>query len=104
MPKGLWISPWQAQYGDYLDRKIQVSITFNTTTLAITNPGLTGTRDAGCLYDRVVIGRPDGVQKVFLIPEGSFSVNRAQLANQGFSAIDQVLDANITVGTTETPT
>lgn len=103
MAKG-WFSPWQYETADYLNRRVAISITFNETTLAITNPGMTGTRDAGCLYDRVLIGEPGAGMKVFLIPEGAFSVGRAQLANQGFSTIDQVAHAGFTLGTTETPT
>ena len=104
MPKGVWTSPFQASWADYLGRAVTISIPFNDTTLAIINPGLSGNRTVGCLYDRVEIGRPDGTLKVFLIPEGAFSVGRAILSNQGFSTIDQVTNANITLGTTETPT
>lgn len=102
MARGVWTSPWQYNTADYLSRRVEVSVTFNTSTLAITNPGLTGTRDPGCLYDRVLIGRAaDGTQKVFPIPEGAFTVGRAQLANQGFSTIDQLAGAGFTLGTTE---
>lgn len=100
MAKG-WVSPWQYQAGDHLDRRVTVSITFNNSTLAITNPALRGVRDPGCLYDRVLIGRPDGSMKVFRIPEGSFSVSRTSLLGQGFATIQQVVDANFTLGTTE---
>lgn len=102
MAKG-WFSPWQYQTADYLNRRVAVDITFNETTLAITNPGLTGTRDVGCLYDRVLVGE-GAAMKVWLIPVGAFSVGRAQLANQGFSTIDQIGHAGFTLGTTETPT
>lgn len=104
MPRGVWASPWTYSSSDYQGLRVAVTIPFNNTTLAIINPGLSGVRDAGCLYDRVLIGRPDGVLKVFLIPEGSFTVNRAQLSNQGFDTIVQVTEANFTLGTTETPT
>lgn len=104
MARGVWVSPFTCTFADYLDRKITISIPFNNTSLAIVNPGLSGTRDAGCLFDRVLIGRPDGTLKVFLIPEGGFGVSRQLLANQGFSTIDQVTNANITVGMSETPT
>lgn len=101
MAKGVWTSPFQYSTADYLGRSVTVSVPFNESTLAIINPGLTGTRDAGELYDRVIIGRPDGVYKVFPIPEGSFSVGRAQLANNGFNTVDQIAAAEITLGTTE---
>lgn len=98
------MSPWQASFGDYLDRRITVEIPFNAVTLAIVNPGLTGFRDAGCLYDRVVVGRiEDGTRRVWLIPEGSFSVNRAKLGNNGFSTIQDVTNSGFTLGTTEEP-
>ena len=97
-------SPWHYETADYQGLKVKVDIAFNTSTMAIVNPGLSGTRDVGCLYDRVVIGRPDGVQKVFLIPEGAFNVGRAILSNQGYSTIDQVTAGGFTVGTSETPT
>jgi hypothetical protein len=101
MTRGVWVSPWTYRATDYLGRAVAVSIPFNTTTLAIINPGLTGNREAGCLYDRVIIGRPDGVYKVFPIPEGALSVTRTQLSNQGFDTIQQVVDAEFTLGTTE---
>lgn len=105
MARGTWVSPWTYSTSDYQGKRVTVQITFNNTTLAIVNPGLTGVRDAGCLYDRVLIGRPsDGTLKVFLIPEGSFNVGRVQLSNQGFNTIVQVTESNFTLGTTETPT
>lgn len=101
MTRGVWVSPWTYRAADYQGRVVTVSIPFNTTTLAIANPGLTGTRDVGCLYDRVIIGRPNGSYKVFPIPTGAFSVTRTQLSNQGFDTIQQVVDAEFTLGTTE---
>lgn len=98
-PTPVRTSPWQYEAADYLGRKVHVDIAFNTSTLAIINPGLTGTRDAGCLYATVIIGMPNsGNEKTFAIPEGSFSVSRAQLAAQGFSTIDDVVNANFTLG------
>jgi hypothetical protein len=90
-------SPWQYDTADNAGRRVHVDIFYNTTTLAIINPGLTGTRDAGCLYATVQIGRDPDI-KTFPIPEGSFSVTRTQLANQGFATIDDVQAANFTLG------
>jgi hypothetical protein len=105
MARGEWTSPWQASFGDYLDRRVTVQVTFNTSTLAITNPGLSGTRDAGCLYDRVVIGRvEDGTRRVISIPEGNFSVNRTRLSQNGFSLITDITDGGFTLGTQEPET
>jgi hypothetical protein len=105
MPRGTWASPWTYSTSDANGKRVTVQVPFNNSTLAIVNPGLSGTRDPGCLYDRVLIGRvADGNQKVWLIPEGDFSVGRAQLANQGFSTIVQLAESGFTLGTTETPT
>lgn len=101
MVAGPWVSPFRYEAEDHLGRRVTVQITFNTGTLAVTNPGLSGNRETGCLYDRVLIGRPDGTMKVFPIPEGAFTVNRQQLNGQGFSTIQVIADANFTLGTTE---
>lgn len=102
MPRGTWVSPWEYSTADNEGRYVRAACTFDPTTLAIIAPGLSGFRDAGCLYDRVLIGHEPDV-KVFLIPEGEFNVGPAGLASQGFSTIDQVA-GGFTLGTTETPT
>jgi hypothetical protein len=92
-------SPWHWDAGDYLGRTVAVDVFFNTSTRAIINPGLTGTRDVGCLYQSIIIGKPlSGTEKTFPIPEGAFSVGRPQLANNGFATIDDVINANFTLG------
>lgn len=92
-------SPWHWEAADYLGRKVAIDVAFNTSTRAIVNPGLTGTRAVGCLYSTIIIGIPgSGAEKTFAIPEGSFSVGRAQLSNNGFSTIDDILNANFTLG------
>jgi len=96
---GVWTSPFQMSFADYQGRVVTISVPFNESTLAIVNPGLSGNRDVGCVYNQVMVGRPDGTMKTFAIPEGAFSVGRAQLANQGFSTIDVLAEANVTVGT-----
>lgn len=93
-------SPYHWEDADYLGRKVSIDIFFNNSTFAIINPGLTGTRDVGCLYSQVIFGQPgSGTEKTFAIPEGNFSVGRAQLANQGFSNINDVINTNFTLGT-----
>lgn len=102
MGKNFDSGTWSMDVSDYLGRKIHIEIPYNTTTKAIVNPGLTGTRDAGCHYDFIQIGRaedPNGI-KVFPIPDGSFSVNRAQLGQQGFDTIADLDAANVTFGHT----
>jgi hypothetical protein len=105
MTRGVWgPGPWTARWGDYLNRIVTVSVFYDETTLAIVNPGLTGNREVGCVYDRVVIGQPGAGQKVFLIPEGDFAVSRVQLSNFGFDDIEALTSANFTLGVSETPT
>jgi len=105
MTKGVWTSPLHYETADYQGKRVVVDITFNTTTLALTAPGLTGTRDVGCVYDRVVVHPSDVAnEKVFLIPEGSFSVTKNRLNQVGFNLITDILDGGFTLGTTETPT
>lgn len=95
-PTPVRTSPWQYDTADSEGRRVHVDIHFDTTTLAIINPGLEGTRDVGCLYTKIQIGRTTGI-KTFDIPEGAFSVTRQQLSNQGFSTITDVTDANFTL-------
>lgn len=106
MARGVWVSPWTARRIDYLGRAVTVSVTHNNTTpFAITNPGLTGFREAGCLFDRVVIGRvSNGTRRVVMIPEGAFDLTRQQLINAGFTNITDIVNNGFTVGMSETPT
>lgn len=92
-------SPWRYETADHMGRYVRIEIAFNVSTRAIVNPGLTGTRDAGCLYTRVIIGRT-GIEttKEFGIPEGSFSVSRTQLAGQALTTLDDILGLNFTLG------
>lgn len=102
MARGVWTTPWQYSTADHQGRRIEVSVAFNSSTLAIVNPGLTGTREAGCLYDRVVIGRAsNGTQRVIGIPEGAFTVSRQTLAAAGFSTISDITNNGFTLGTLE---
>ena len=93
------LSPWHYEDGDYLGRMVAVDVFFDDVTHAIIAPGLTGTRDAGCLYATVIIGTPgSGTEKVFPIPEGPFAVSRQQLSNQGFDTIESIISGNFTLG------
>lgn len=91
------VTSWSMDTADYLGHRITATVAFNAATGAITNPGLTGDRDPECLYDLFIVGRPDtGAVKTFVIPAGSFSVNRQQLSAQGFDTISDVVNANST--------
>ncbi len=104
MTKGVWTSPWHYETADYQGNRVVVDITFNVITLALTAPGLSGTRDVGCVYDRVVIHPSSPDQTVFLIPEGSFNVTKNRLNQVGFNLITDILNGGFTLGTSETPT
>ena len=101
MAKGWLDGVWSARYVDYLGRAIVVQVTYSTagggTNLDIVNPGLTGNREAGCLFTHVQVGRPGGV-RAFPIPEGDFNLTAGQLNAQGFGTIEELTSANITVG------
>lgn len=90
------VSPWQWRFADSEGRVVTVNIYFNTSTRAIINPGMDGNREVGCLYGTVQIGTDPDIRS-FPIPEGDFTVGRAQLANQGFATIDDVLNLNFTL-------
>lgn len=104
MPGGQWISPWRYEASDYQGRRVSVQIAHdNVTPFAIVAPGLTGKREVGCIYDRVVIGSGRGNKRVFLIPEGDFSVTRQQMSQRGFDNITDVTDSGFTLGTEDAP-
>lgn len=101
-------SPWVWETHDESDRWVRVQVAFNETTHAIVAPGLTGTRDVGCVYTRIIIGpidpetgEPDTANggRAFAIPEGSFAVSRTALANNGYASIDDVTNTQFTLGT-----
>jgi hypothetical protein len=105
MARGDWVSPWQMSFADYQGKKVTISVTFNTSTLAIVNPGLTGNREVGCVYDRVVVGRiEDGTRRVWLIPEGAFSVAPGPLGARGFDLITDITESGFTLGVSEEET
>ena len=99
MAKGWNDGTWSVRFADYLDRGVTLTVPYNTSTLAISNPGLTCVRDPGCLFDTLIVGRvEDGTRRTWPIPEGTTNVNRAQLAQEGFSTIQNVTDAGVTMG------
>lgn len=105
MSRGDPVTFWHWEDTDYAGRTVKFDVSFNTTTKAITNPGLTGTRDAGCVYTRILIGplNPDTGEPIdpagsVPIPEGAFSVSRAQLSQRGYVTIDDISNTQFTLG------
>lgn len=97
-------SPWVWEAKDYLERVIRITVTFNEGTRAIT--GVTGFRDSGCLYTKILIGTsadgvPDDTDKVVNVPTGTTSLTQGQinqLAARGLATIENILALQITAG------
>jgi hypothetical protein len=95
-------SPWVQIFGDYLNRTIRITVTFDEGTRAIT--GITVSRDAGCLFSHILIGLgadgvPDSTDKSVAVPFGTTTLTAQQinvLANHGLSTIEDI--PNITAG------
>ncbi|WP_433078867.1 hypothetical protein ACQP1P_38570 [Dactylosporangium sp. CA-052675] len=86
-------SPWEFYNsgGDYLERSISATVTFNQSTGAITGGSIT--RDAGCLYVTIVIGDPASPSRSIDVSgiEGTRSFTAGQLAARGISNISDIL-------------
>jgi hypothetical protein len=96
-------SPWMFydSGGDYLGRKITGTVTFDGTN---TLTGGTVTRDAGCVYTKVIIGplnldgTPSAQAKVIDMSgfEGSRTFTKAQLNSAGLFTVSDILGTQIT--------
>lgn len=81
---------------------IRITVTFNTSTRAIT--GITVFRDANCAYTRLFIGtgaggNPNTTDKTVTVPAGTTVLSGAQLnqlANRGVGTIEEFLGLQIT--------
>lgn len=83
---------------DYLGRAIRMSVDFNPTTRDI--QGGSVTRDAECLWTRLMWGHPQTGNDRFSnsIPEGTTNVNANQIrAWTGADTIDEFLSVQFTV-------
>lgn len=95
-------SPWTYEASDVTGRAIRISIPFDEGTRSINGPASVF-RDADCLYTRIYIGfgtdgKVESSTKVFLVPAGSTSITRQQLAGRGFSSYDDLNSAQVTAG------
>jgi hypothetical protein len=95
------VSPIQWRFDDYKNRAVVVSFDFDETTHALF--GITAVREPGCLYDTLFWGLgPDGTPntspKQFKIPFGQTDLQPNQLARVGLRTIEDVTDAQFTVG------
>lgn len=87
--------------GDYLGRKITISMFFNENTHAMT--GVTVVRDPGCLYRTIYCGvgedgSPDTTTRQFSVPFGETNVSKGQLSSNGIDTIEDMLGVSFTVG------
>jgi hypothetical protein len=83
-------SPWLWEAGDYLGRKIRITVDFNNATQALT--GATIHRDTGCLFTKIVFDNPsDEVKSKRLAaptdgqPDNTYTKN--QLNAQGLTTV-----------------
>lgn len=97
-------SPWFQEFGDNLGKFINITVTFNESTRAIT--GITVHRDPGCQWTHILIGLgddgvPDHSDKSIAVPEGTTVLTAQQLtflASRGLSTIEDIEGLNITAG------
>lgn len=97
-------SPWVQEFGDYVGLVVRITVTFNETTRLLS--GITVFRDAGCQYNKILIGTgadgdPDDTDKVVNVPVGTRSLNATQmvnLANRGLGTIEDITALSITAG------
>jgi hypothetical protein len=94
-------SPWVSRFADYQDKAITLTVTFNNTTRSITGGSIT--RDAGCMFTKILIGlgsdgRPDTTDKVFDVStlEGTQSIGKAPFTARGFNTVEDIQALQIT--------
>jgi hypothetical protein len=96
-------SPWQFydSGGDYQDKHIAGVVTFDASQVLT---GGTVTRDAGCVYTKIIIGAlnqdgtPSGAAKVINVANlnGSRSFSKAQLNAVGLVNVTDIMGYQIT--------
>ncbi len=94
-------SPYVWESGDYQGRVIRITIVFNNATRAITSASVF--RDADCVFTRLYLGRgtdgsPNSSTRSITVPDGTTNVPVQQMANRGFSTIEDFLGLQITAG------
>lgn len=99
MPKGWNDGAWSSTFADYMGRTVALSCPYNVNNGNLLQPGLTIVRDAECIMDTLIVGRvEDGTRRTWPIAPGTTQVSAPQLATQGFSTIQDVTSAGVTVG------
>jgi hypothetical protein len=94
-------SPYVWESGDYQGKVIRITVVFNNATRSITSASVF--RDADCVYTRLYLGRgadgsPNSSTRSFVVPAGITNVPVQQMANRGFSTIEDFLALQITAG------
>lgn len=94
-------SPYVWDSGDFQNKIIKITITYDNATRVIT--GVTTFRDADCVFKKILVGlggdgRPDSTGHVFTCPPGTHSVPLQQMTAQGFTTIEQFQALQITAG------
>lgn len=91
------ISPWGFQDCDFLSNKINIDVFFDTNNFSLIDPGITGHRDAECVYTRIIIGPTDGTGVTIEIPAGDFSFSAQEMNNKGIFLIYDIIDSQFTL-------
>ena len=93
------VSPWQAEFSDYLQRRISIVVNFNDATRALVSAVVH--RDVGCLYHTIVFDVPSDAVKAKRLAAptdgaGDRTYTAAQMTAQGLRTIEDVLAIQIT--------
>jgi hypothetical protein len=97
---GPTVTPFAQRWTDPAGKGITISVAFNDTTRVLGST--TVTRDVGCQYSTVLIGlgadgTPGTTPHNFTVPTGTTVVTAGQLAANGLSVIEDVLNLQMTV-------
>ena|SRR5688572_16130261 len=94
-------SPWVSRFDDYLGRAIVITVNFNNANRSITGGSVT--RDVGCLWSKILIGRgadgvPDHSSRVFNVPVGTNAIPRSVFNSMQLDVIEDIRALQITAG------
>jgi hypothetical protein len=93
------VSPWRADFSDYLQRRISIVVNFNNANRALQSAVVH--RDTGCLYHTIVFDVPSDAVKAKRLAApvdgaGDRTYTPAQMSAQGLNTIEAVLAIQIT--------
>ena len=92
----LLVSPWICADSDYLGNKIKLSFFFDDNS-NFKSPGMTGTRDPGCVYTKATIGDTQGDGIILNFSDGDFNLSVEELSSMGLNSIYDITDSQFTL-------